>query len=142
MSLTQLHVGNGAEKRGMIMAAWKSRTLQEKLSFGKMWLFDGNKIAWYLEPLIELRLILTWCRCDSMPPGRGEMRLTIDMDAERGRAPRVDGRTGQVRQNTITVRMKQVGEINMAVIEAYLTKKIPFDNAVLEAISGSLAGMV
>ena len=61
--------------------------------------------------------------------------MTIDMDKEKGRAPRIDKKTGQSKPNQIMVRIKGTGEINMAVIDGYLEKKMPFDNSILEAIS-------
>lgn len=73
-------------------------------------------------------------RCAARPP-KGELRLMIDMDEEKGRAPRVDKRTGQLKSNQVMVRIKGVGEIKMAVIDGYLQKKMPFDNSILEAIS-------
>jgi eukaryotic translation initiation factor 2C len=42
----QIHIGNGAEKRGKIMAVWKSRAVQTRLKSLGMWLWDGNKLAW------------------------------------------------------------------------------------------------
>jgi eukaryotic translation initiation factor 2C len=44
----QIHIGNGAEKRGKILAIWKSRAVQNKLKslIQGPWLWDGNKLAW------------------------------------------------------------------------------------------------
>jgi hypothetical protein len=65
---------------------------------------------------------------------RGELRIIIDLDAERGIAPKVR-RDGTVRENKHRVQIKQTKEINMAVIKAYLERTIQFDNSVLEAVS-------
>ena len=66
----------------------------------------------------------------------------VDMDKEKGRAPRVDKKTGQIKLNQVMVRIKGVGEIKMAVIDGYLQKRMPFDNSILEAISKfSLQGL-
>jgi eukaryotic translation initiation factor 2C len=48
LTSAQIMIGNGAEKRGKIMAVWKSRTVQSKLSslIQGPWLWDGNKLAW------------------------------------------------------------------------------------------------
>jgi eukaryotic translation initiation factor 2C len=46
-SLSQILIGNGAEKRGLIDKVWKSRTVQQRITaFSPYWLWDGNKIAW------------------------------------------------------------------------------------------------
>jgi hypothetical protein len=61
--------------------------------------------------------------------------MILDMDVEKGKAPRIDRATGEPRPNQIMVRIKMVKEINMAVIKAYLTKQMPFDDHIFEAIS-------
>jgi hypothetical protein len=65
---------------------------------------------------------------------RDELRQYIDFDKEKGREPRRLP-DGSIKPNGTYVRIKYVGQINMAVIRAYLEKKIGFDNSVLEAIS-------
>lgn len=48
-TFTQILIGNGAEKRGLVKRVWESRTVQRKLQeASKHWLWDGNKIAWYV----------------------------------------------------------------------------------------------
>lgn len=43
----QILIGNGAEKKGKIMAIWKSKAVQSKLqAVSRYWLWDGNRIAW------------------------------------------------------------------------------------------------
>ncbi len=59
------------------------------------------------------------------------MRIMVDLDAERGRQPR----PGHEDKSYCVIRKSKV--IRMAAIGAYLTRQIPFDNAVLEAISKS-----
>lgn len=47
--ISQIMIGTGAEKRGKVMAVWQSQAVQQKLkSFRVPWLWDGNKIAWYV----------------------------------------------------------------------------------------------
>jgi hypothetical protein len=53
------------------------------------------------------------------------------MDKERGRAPRPG------KENVVGVRISCVGQVNMNVVSAYLTKQMPFDTTVLQAISKS-----
>lgn len=58
-----------------------------------------------------------------------ELRVNIDMDAEKGQAPRPG------RDNHVRVVIKPTGQINMAVISAYLSRTVAFDNSILQAIS-------
>ncbi|RKF63291.1 Protein argonaute [Erysiphe neolycopersici] len=109
-----VNIGNGAEKRGKLKAIWQSKTLQTSLRQackGSPILWDGNKIAWSSEVLPELR-------------------LTVDLDNEKGRPPR----PGKL-PDTCYVVIRRVKSIRMAVIRGYLQKQIPFDNTILEAIS-------
>jgi hypothetical protein len=47
LHLPQIAVGNSAEKRGLVMAAWNSRKVQDTLtSIDPCWLWNGDKIAW------------------------------------------------------------------------------------------------
>lgn len=59
-----------------------------------------------------------------------EMRILVDLDAEKGRPPR-PGREA----DTCYCIIKQTKQVRLAVIDAYLKKQISFDNSVLEAIS-------
>lgn len=59
-----------------------------------------------------------------------EMRISVNFDEERGRQPR-NGREPDI----VYCHIKPTKNIRMAVIEAYLNKQMPFDNAILEAIS-------
>ena len=55
------------------------------------------------------------------------MRITVDLDAEKGR-------TREPPQPIYCI-IRHAKVVRMAVLEAYLTKKIPFDTSILEAIS-------
>ncbi|KUJ10732.1 eukaryotic translation initiation factor-like protein 2C 2 [Mollisia scopiformis] len=107
-----INIGTGAEKRGKIMAVWKSRAVQSVITRNNtMWLWDGMKIAW------------TSAR---MP----EQRIMVNFDEEKGRAPRDPNNP-----DTCLCVIKPSKTIRMAVIEAYLAEKIPFDSSILEAIN-------
>lgn len=41
---SQINIGNGAEKRGLIKSVWESQTVRNKVGNG--FIFDGNKIGW------------------------------------------------------------------------------------------------
>ncbi|PVH73736.1 Piwi-domain-containing protein [Cadophora sp. DSE1049] len=110
-----INIGNGAEKRGKIMAVWKSRAVQDRLRQvfppGALILWDGNKLAWS-----KYRI--------------GEQRIKVNFDVEKGRAPRPDKPADEV-----YVIIRPTTQIRMAVIGAYLNKSIQFDKSVLEAIT-------
>ncbi|ESZ91253.1 hypothetical protein SBOR_8346 [Sclerotinia borealis F-4128] len=104
-------VGQGGEKMGLIKKVWESRPVQAELAkHGKMWLWDGNKIAWCANPM-----------------ARGEVRVPVDLDVENGRPPNED--------RIIYCIIKQTTTIRMAALHAYLNKQIEFDNSVLCAIN-------
>lgn len=47
--ISKINIGNGAEKKGKIMAVWYSKAVQNKLrQYPSPFLWDGNKIAWYV----------------------------------------------------------------------------------------------
>ncbi|CCU74167.1 argonaute/ago1/eukaryotic translation initiation factor 2c [Blumeria hordei DH14] len=109
-----INIGSGAEKLGKIKAVWMSRQVQEKIlqinrGFPLIW--DGNKIAWSSNKLPE-------------------QRMTVDLDAEKGRAAR-PGKS----PDTCYVIIRLSKTIRMASIKAYIEKKITFDNTVLESIN-------
>ncbi|KAI9745992.1 MAG: hypothetical protein M1818_000673 [Claussenomyces sp. TS43310] len=111
-------IGSGNEKRGLIKAVWHSQAIQAALKqVGPMWLFDGQRIAW----------------CSAKAP-RGELRIMVDLDKEKGKLPRKDS-NGNNLDNRVRVAVKASAEINMAVISGYLERKMAFDNSILEAIS-------
>jgi hypothetical protein len=70
-----------------------------------------------------LILMIPDIRC-SAKSQRQEWRIDVDMDRERGRQPRMDKSTGKPVNNVIRVVIKCTGEINMAVIKAYLDRKM------------------
>ncbi|KAH6682517.1 Piwi domain-containing protein [Halenospora varia] len=107
-------IGTGAEKMGKIMFVWKSNQVQNKLKAAagnECWLWDGNKLAW---------------NSTRIP----EQRILVDLDAERGRAPR-PGKESE----KIYCHIRQSKVVRLSVIAAYLNQQTPFDNAILEAIN-------
>ncbi|KAL9044993.1 MAG: hypothetical protein Q9214_001909 [Letrouitia sp. 1 TL-2023] len=111
-------VGNGAEKRGLILAVWKSKKVQEALPDATGWIFDGNKLAWALQPIKQ-----------------EEIRLRVDLDMERGTTPRPNARPN-VHAVTIKPAAKQK-TIHLSNVRAYLEGKAQFGPEVFEAISKS-----
>ncbi|KAL2072104.1 hypothetical protein VTL71DRAFT_11447 [Oculimacula yallundae] len=110
-----INIGNGAEKRGKIMAVWKSKAVQERLRAafppGAQYLWDGNKLAWSRFKI-------------------GELRIAVNFDIEKGRQPR-EGREPDVAYCVI----RPTATIRMSVISAYLSQQIQFDSSVLGAIT-------
>lgn len=44
----QINIGTGAEKRGLIKGVWESKSVKDVIGPG--FIFDGNKIGWYVSP--------------------------------------------------------------------------------------------
>ena len=94
---------------------WNHHTVQEKLKAGgaKMWLYDGNKLAW----------------STSLVGGSAEeIRLKVDLD---------EGRPNNRGTNHFFFRLKKTAEISFAPLLAYLQGKMTWDNSVLECMSRS-----
>ncbi|TVY52417.1 Protein argonaute [Lachnellula cervina] len=108
-----LNFGAGEVAKGKIMAVWRSKAVQNKLKeiHNGPWLWDGNKIAW---------------SCANVK----ELRINVDLDKEKdpNRAPRPN-------PDTCYCIIRQTNSVRLAVIDAYLSKKMPFDNSVLEGIN-------
>ena len=100
-------IGNGSEKRPVIRKAWDSNT--RKQATGPGIIFDGNKLAWSLKDLNEIRIM-------------------IDLDAEEGRPSRGD-------RNTFRVRINKTKKLDVNIIQSFLDGRISMDVAVLETIS-------
>jgi eukaryotic translation initiation factor 2C len=78
--------------------------------------------------------LLQLCLCNFIDSERcafnvPEQRILVDLDAEKGRPPR----PGKEDRCYCVIRPAKM--IRMSVIEAYLSRQIQFDNAILEAIS-------
>ncbi|KAI9781022.1 MAG: hypothetical protein M1816_002587 [Peltula sp. TS41687] len=106
-----VHIGNGAEKRGLIRRVWESKTMQK--ATGPGWIFDGNKLAWAITD-----------------KGR-EFSMVVDLDAEQGRPPR----PGREDDNKHRVTIRKTTNVPLGAIDAYLKGKITFDSSVLIAIN-------
>ncbi len=70
---------------------------------------------------------LITCRTLNQIP---EQRIIVNFDEERGRAPR-----DPANPDICRVVIRPSKQIRMAVIQAYLSNKMPFDHSILEAIS-------
>lgn len=102
-------IGSGVEKRGCIMAVWSSKQIRDAI--GSQWIFDGNRLAWALKPISR------------------EIRLTIDLDKEKGKTPR----PGKEDQHRVVIR--QTNTVRFDCLDAFLSKKASFDDRCLEAIN-------
>lgn len=72
-----------------------------------------------------------------MKQNKGELRLLVDLDAESGKQPRVDKKTGQPKPDNHRVVIRLTKQVDFAMLRAYLARKADFGNGVLEAISKS-----
>ena len=103
-------VGNGTEKRGLIKSVWNSNAVKSALGPG--FLFDGERLAWSKRTIDR------------------EVRLVVDLDAERGRRP---SRTGKENKHRIVIR--QTTPIRFDAMQAYMAGKCSWDNSILEVIT-------
>ena len=107
-------IGDGAEKKAVINKAWASQT--RKTATGPSIIFDGNKLAWSMKPM-------------------GELRLVIDLDAD-GDAPRRPPRPGRpARDNTIRVRIVPTKTLDPSIIQGFLSGQVGNSSQILEAIN-------
>ncbi|KAL9079521.1 MAG: hypothetical protein Q9157_001579 [Trypethelium eluteriae] len=103
-------IGTGVEKRGKVMKAWESPTLQNIL--GPNWIYDGNRIAW-------------------SPTEMKELRKTLNLDQEYGRT-----RKREVPDEvTVVIRPAKDPQVKFDKLHAYLNGQTSFDNGILEAIN-------
>ena len=100
-------IGNGSEKRPVIRKAWESET--RKKATGPGIIFDGNKLAWSIKDLSEVRLM-------------------VDLDAEEGKPSSGD-------RNTFRVRIARTKKLDVSIIHSFLDGRISMDVGVLEAIN-------
>ncbi|KAK3347363.1 Piwi domain-containing protein [Neurospora tetraspora] len=91
---------------------WKSKKVQQKLASvtNKPWIYDGRKLAWLAQSV-------------------DEMRVMVDLDEERGRKP------GGERKNVFHITIRPTGKVRLQSLRAYLEKRAPWDNHVLECMS-------
>ncbi|MCJ1470295.1 hypothetical protein MMC07_008940 [Pseudocyphellaria aurata] len=108
--ISQIVIGNGAEKRGLIRSVWASKKVKQELGNG--FIFDGNKIGW------------------SMTDFKNEISLVVDLDQERAFTPR-PGR----QPNEHRVSIRKTNAVNLAALQGYLDGRMQFNNTVLEAIT-------
>ena len=76
--------------------------------------YTGNRLAWSLNPIDR------------------DIKMTIDLDQEQGRTPRPGGK-----ENKHRIIIHQTNKVSIQQLEHYLEAhgKVPFDNAILEAIN-------
>ena len=103
-------IGNGVEKRGLVRSVWESKAVAQAV--GQGFIFDGNRLAWSMKPL-----------------GR-EIKLLVDLDQEKGRTPRPDGKDNKHR-----IMIRHTNPVGLNKLVAYMAGKTTFDNECLEAIT-------
>jgi len=101
-------VGNGAEKRVVQAKTWASSKRMN--ATGPEIIYDGNKLAWSLKKLDQIKIM-------------------IDLDEENGRPPSKDGK------NAFRLHISMTKKVDLTVIQAYLANKIQFNVNVLEAVN-------
>lgn len=110
---TQVSVSPEPKKPSFIKTVWNTKTVQSKLCQGQRhpWIHDGRKIAWSLNNV-------------------NEFRTQVDMDQERGRAPRPDKGPDMV-----YIIVKKTNVIRLDALRAYLSGQMGWDDHVLECMN-------
>lgn len=106
-----VQIGNGAEKRAVILKAWASKA--RKAATGEWFIFDGNKLGWSGQNFDR------------------EIHVTADLDAEDGRSS--SGRPA----NTFRIVIRKAKTLNLSLIQAYFNRQIQMGPEILEGISKS-----
>jgi eukaryotic translation initiation factor 2C len=106
----QIHVGSGAEKRGLIKAVWNSQAT--KTALGEGWIFDGQSLAWSGQKLPH-----------------EETRYNVNLDDEAGHR----ARPGRTDLHRVIVRLTAV--IDFTTLNGYLSGKADYDKKILQAIT-------
>ena len=103
-------INKGDDKRGLIKSVWESQTVKQAIGDDFIW--DGNVLAWSTKNLDR------------------EIRLQVDLDQEKGKAPRAGKKPDVHRFN-----MRKTGEVRFDVLRAYLARQCDWDNHILESIN-------
>ncbi|KAK1779618.1 LOW QUALITY PROTEIN: Piwi domain-containing protein [Copromyces sp. CBS 386.78] len=116
MDVSQYDVALSPEPTGGVVydKVWKSKKVQQKLASvtPKPWIYDGRKLAWLAQAV-------------------DEMRIMVDLDEENGRKPK----PGAEKKNVFYLTIRPTGKVRLMSLKAYLEKKAPWDNHVLECMS-------
>lgn len=101
------------KKASFAKTVWKTKTVQSKIQQNQRhpWIFDGRKIAWSKNNVNELR-------------------TQVNMDQERGRAPRPDRAPDMV-----YLVIKKTNVIRLDALRAYLSGQMGWDEHVLECMN-------
>ncbi|KAK3386269.1 Piwi domain-containing protein [Sordaria brevicollis] len=93
---------------------WNSKKVQQKITSvtKQPWIYDGRKLAWLAHSVDEIRLM-------------------VDLDEERGG----NRRPGAEKKNVFFITIRPTGKVRLQALKAYLEKKAPWDNSVLECMS-------
>jgi eukaryotic translation initiation factor 2C len=101
-------MGDGTLKRPLLKKLWNSRAFQKELGKDHAFIWDGNKLAWSLADIAEIRVL-------------------VDLDAEEGKVKRA----GHDDKHRLVI--KRVATINLEVMSQYLKRRAPFSSDVLMA---------
>ncbi|KAH7627791.1 Piwi domain-containing protein [Sordaria sp. MPI-SDFR-AT-0083] len=116
MDISQYDIALSPEPTSAVVydKVWKSKTVQRKLASvtTKPWIYDGRKLAWLAQSV-------------------DEMRIMVDLDEENGRKPK----PGAEKKNVFYLTIRPTGKVRLMSLKAYLEKKAPWDNHVLECMT-------
>ena len=105
-----------------------------KKAVGPAFIFDGNKIGWYVIVLLHViydLFELTYDRSTAKFPN--PLRITVDLDKENGRPPKM--KKGQAQPDIHRVEIKHADRVRLASLHAYLNEQGQFDEEIIKGIN-------
>lgn len=102
-------IGGGAEKRIVQQKAWHSKA-RANATRNERIIYDGNKLAWSLKEL-------------------GQIKVMVDLDVEEGKPPSRDGK------NAFRVHISPTKKLDLGALQAYMDGKIQYNTNVMEGIN-------
>ncbi|KAF3005095.1 hypothetical protein E8E13_009910 [Curvularia kusanoi] len=108
------YTGDGKDysKRALVQKIWRSNAVQTELSKSDLWIWDGNKLAWSGKRL-----------------PRDDNRITVDLDAEEGRAPKAG------KGNTHTVHLRHTRQVDFHGLSAWLKGQTGWSTEYIDTIN-------
>ena len=106
------------KQQSFYATVFKSQEVLKQLDrFRHTWVHDGRQLAWSLNDL-----------------GKETLIIEVDMDKERGRAPRKN-KDGSSATNKVKLLISQTSVIQFQTLERYLKGTMNWNDAVLECMS-------
>ena len=118
--------GHDYSKRVLLQKIWKSKAVQSEIG-NNYWVWDGNKLAWYVLPNIPV--ILTYIDRSGKEMPRKESRIHVDLDDEDGKAPKAG------KSNKHTVHLRHTRKVDFSGLNTWLEGKASWSSEYIDTIN-------